>query len=147
MKKTAFVLYLLSALLLCSCEHTVEDLFSAADNQISQDFKTRFPDANINYTSHWNDGTDNIHFTDADGINGIAIYLNGTWIKWVDTRYPLNLNTPLPSSVLIDKEQFETRNPGKEFSALFFMDCPEGQFYRLTFGSELENTTIYSIAD
>ena len=293
------ILYCISALLVsllnCSCEHTIPDILPTKDEHILTDFKTRFPSADIVDISNWSDGKTDICFTDADGLDGVAVYLDGIWMitektfntddflytiprkvartyigtgienedynsdnfyvievsrngldkkqyefncvapfvdgteeidnlqydividedgtlltcshscfnrsiwwydirssidcvrkkygdvpilgavndagsnvlfirdkgiiktvtmkdrgygfEWVDTRYPLNINTALPASVLADKDEYEASHPGQGFYSLSSVDCPEGLFYGLTFGTELTNTTIFSKAE
>ena len=293
------ILYYISALFVsllnCSCEHTIPDILPTTDEHILTDFKTRFPSADIVDISNWSDGKTDICFTDADGLDGVAVYLDGIWMitektfntddflytiprkvartyigtgienedynsdyfyvievsrngldkkqyefncvapfvdgteeidnlqydividedgtlltcshssfnrsiwwydirssidcvrkkygdvpilgavndagsnvlfirdkgiiktvtmkdrgygfEWVDTRYPLNINTVLPASVLADKDEYEASHPGQGFYSLSSVDCPEGLFYGLTFGTELTNTTIFSKAE
>ena len=293
------ILYYISALFVsllnCSCEHTIPDILPTTDEHILTDFKTRFPSADIVDISNWSDGKTDICFTDADGLDGVAVYLDGIWMitektfntdeflytiprkvartyigtgienedynsdnfyvievsrngldkkqyefncvapfvdgteeidnlqydividedgtlltcshscfnrsiwwydirssidcvrkkygdvpilgavndagsnvlfirdkgiiktvtmkdrgygfEWVDTRYPLNINTVLPASVLADKDEFEASHPGEGFYSLSFVERPEGLFYGLTFGTELTNTTIFSKAE
>lgn len=296
MKQFAFiVLFAFAPLLTCSCERNTLDVQPTVDEHVLYDFKTRFPAAQIIDISNQLDGKTDIHFTDKDGYNGTAIYLNGIWMisekafnsddflyaiprevaktyigtgiknedynsdnfyvievsrngidkkqyefsciapfddgskkidnlrynividengtllacshnnfnrsiwwydmrtsincvrnkygnvpilgavndfgdnvmfirdnglvktvvlhdrgfgfQWKETRYPLNKNTVLPESALADKEQYESTHPGQEFYALSFLDCPDGSFYGLTFGTELNNSTIYSIVE
>lgn len=295
MKKIViFVLSVVLMLLSGSCERMVPEGLSHADEQVLRDFRIRYPKAGIAEISNWDEGSTEIHFTDADGLDGVAIYLGETWmitektlyeddflfaiprrvartyvgtgienedyssdysyivevsrngldkkqyefhcvapfadgsqevenlrysiiidedgtllecshssfnrsvwwydirssiacvkskygdvpilgavndagnnvlfirdhgnvktvtmrdngygIEWVDTRYPLDMNTVLPASVLADKEQYEAAHPGQGFYALSSVDRPEGLFYGLTFGTVLTNTTIFSPA-
>lgn len=59
---------------------------------------------------------------------------------------PLDIKTVLPESALAYKKEFEAKYPDKKFYALSSIDCPEGLYYGLTFGTELYKTTIYSKA-
>ena len=78
------ILYYISALFVsllnCSCEHTIPDILPTTDEHILTDFKTRFPSADIVDISNWSDGKTDICFTDADGLDGVAVYLDGIWM-------------------------------------------------------------------
>ena len=95
-----------------------------------------------------NDGGNNVLFIrDHDIIKTVTLRDRGYGYEWQDTRYPLNMNTVLPASVLADRKRYEAEHPEEDFYALSSIDCPEGLFYGLTFGTELTNTTIFSRAD
>ena len=85
------ILYYISALFVsllnCSCEHTIPDILPTTDEHILTDFKTRFPSADIVDISNWSDGKTDICFTDADGLDGVAVYI----------RYPERL----PEHILV----------------------------------------------
>ncbi|MDD7454991.1 MAG: hypothetical protein PUK70_01875 [Bacteroidales bacterium] len=95
-----------------------------------------------------NDGGNNVIFIrDNDIIKTVTTRDKGFGFEWVDTRYPLDINTVLPESTLAYKKEFEAKYPDKKFYALSSVDCPEGLFYCLTFGTEINNATIYSKAE
>ena len=75
MKQFAF-----TALFTFSCERKTLDVQPTADEHVLYDFKTRFPAAKIIDISNQLNGKTDIHFTDADGFNGTAIYLYGIWM-------------------------------------------------------------------
>lgn len=68
----------------------------------------------------------------------------GEWVEWIETRHSLDIDTVLPASVLAAKEEFEAKHPELEYSALAFVENRDGRYYRLTFGIEIENISIYS---
>ena len=81
MKQFAFiVLFAFAPLLTCSCERNTLDVQPTVDEHVLYDFKTRFPAAKIIDISNQLDGKTDIRFTDKDGYNGTAIYLNGIWM-------------------------------------------------------------------
>ena len=95
-----------------------------------------------------NDGGRNVLFIRDNGIvKTVTTKDLGDDFVWTQTSYPLDINTPLPESVLADKERYAAEHPGKPFYALHVVDFPEGHFYGLTFGSELNWTMFYSKAE
>lgn len=95
-----------------------------------------------------NDGGDNVLFIRDKGIvKTVTLWDNGNSFEWKETRYPLSIHTVLPTSVLADKERFEAAHPEQAFYALSSVEFPEGLFYGLTFGTELEYTTLFSKAE
>ena len=95
-----------------------------------------------------NDGGRNVLFIRDNGIvKTVTTKDLGDDFVWTQTSYPLDINTPLPESVLADKERYAAEHPGKPFYALHAVDFPEGHFYGLTFGSELNWTMFYSKAE
>jgi len=100
---------------------------------------------NVHILGAVNDSGDNVLFIrDNDIVKIVVLQDRGFGFRWKETRFPLNKNTVLPKSALADKELYESAHPGQEFYALSFIDCPDGLFYGLTFGTELNNSTIYS---
>ena len=95
-----------------------------------------------------NDAGNNVLFIRDDGIVKTVTTKNrGYGFVWTQTSYPLDINTPLPDSVLADKEKYASAHPDKPFYALSSVEFPEGSFYGLTFGSELNWTMFYSKAE
>ena len=88
MKKIViFVLSVVLMLLSGSCERMVPEGLSHADEQVLRDFRIRYPKAGIVEISNWDEGSTEIHFTDADGLDGVAIYLGETWMITEKTLY------------------------------------------------------------
>ena len=111
-----------------------------------QTVRSKYPNATM--LGAVNDGGSNVLFIRDNGIMKTVTTRNrGDGFTWIDTRYPLDINTPLPASVLATKEEYAAKHPGEPFYALYSVDCPEGHFYGLTFGSELNNTTFFSRAE
>lgn len=88
-----------------------------------------------------------VYIRDNGIVKTVTTHDDGRGFRWENTCFPLNILTALPASVISDKEAFETSHPNQPFYALSTMECPDGIFYGLTFGNELNNTTIYSKAE
>ena len=108
--------------------------------------RNKYPDATM--LGAVNDGGNNVLFIRDNGIVKTVTTKNrGNGFVWTRTSYPLDINTPLPESVLADKEKYAAEHPEKPFYALYAVDFPEGHFFGLTFGSELNWTMFYSEAE
>ena len=100
MKK--IVIFVLSAVLMLlsgSCERMVPEGLSHADEQVLRDFRIRYPKAGIVEISNWDEGSTEIHFTDADGLDGVAIYLGETWMITEKTLYEDDFLFAIPRRV------------------------------------------------
>lgn len=133
---------------LLTCAH---DVFNPSiwwyDITTSMDaVRNKYPGATI--LGAVNDAGNNVLFVRDEGIVKIVTTKNrGDGFVWTSTSYPLDINTPLPESVMADKERYAEKHPDKPFYALSAVDLPEGHFYGLTFGSELNWTMFYSKAE
>lgn len=95
-----------------------------------------------------NDGGQIVVYIQDNGVvKTVTTHDDGSGYRWEETCFPLNILTVLPASVMSDKEAYESSHPNQPFFALSTMECPDGVFYGLTFGDELNNTTIYSKAE
>ena len=91
-----------------------------------------------------NDGGSNVFFIrDNDILKTVTTHKTWTY-EWKDTRYPLPIDTPLPASVLDVKAAYEAENPGTRMYALYHIENPEGTFYGLTYGSEMNYTIVFA---
>ena len=81
MKKfTILISFFVVLSLLFSCERTIPDVLPTTDPHILNDFNTRCPAARLVDISNRDDGKTIILFTDADGLEGVTIYIDGTWM-------------------------------------------------------------------
>ena len=62
---------------------------------------------------------------------------------WVETRYSLPRYAILPGFVRKAIEEGDSRYPERKLFDVFYVESREGEYYGLTFGTELNNSTFY----
>ena len=108
--------------------------------------RARYPEATL--LGAVNDcGNNTLFIRDGGILKKVVTHDRGFGFEWQETTYSLDMDTPLPASVVAEKESYEKAHPGQKFFALSSVERPHGLFYGLTFGEELNNTTIYSKAE
>lgn len=91
-----------------------------------------------------NDGGNNkLFIRDNNILKTITLRDFGNGFEWMETRYPLDVNTSLPEYVIAWQQAYEANHPDDAFRALTHRDTKDGSFYGLTYGTELNNTTFY----
>ena len=89
-------------------------------------------------------GADHVVYIRDNGlIKSVRFYPSWGDYEWVKTRYSLPRLTVLPEFVLKAIEERDTRYPERELFDVFFVECRDGEYYGLTFGTELNNSTFY----
>lgn len=92
-------------------------------------------------------GNNKLFIRDNDIIKTITLRDFGNGFEWMETSYPLDINTTLPAHVIIEQQAYEAEHPDDTFYALSHCDTKEGSFYGLTYGSELNNRTFFVRAE
>lgn len=132
---------------LLSCQHSSYNSTFAWFDMSESIALARDKYADAEFLGAVNDAGSNVLFIRDNGILK-AVTIHRTWTyEWKDTRYPLSLDTPLPASVMDKKAEYESEHPDSKMFALYHVDSPEGTFYGLTFGSELNYATIFAPID
>ena len=96
------------------------------------------------------DGGNNVIFIREDGIlKTVNTHDYGRGYEWVETYYPLDINTALPDHVIAQKEAYEAEHPDSHFYAVWSYEFnnKNGMFYGLTYGTELNNVTFFVQAE
>ena len=132
---------------LLSCHHSSYNSTFAWFDMSESIALARNKYADAEFLGAVNDAGSNVLFIRDNGILK-AVTIHRTWTyEWKDTRYPLSLDTPLPASAMGKKAEYESEHPDSKMFALYHVDSPDGTFYGLTYGSELNYTTVFAPID
>ena len=80
-------------------------------------------------------------------VKTVSFYSYGDEFWWEETRYSLPRLTVLPEHVLKAIEEGDADHPERELYDIVIVECEDGKYYGLTFGTELNNSTFYVEAE
>ena len=86
---------------------------------------------------------DRIVIRDNGIVKTVSFYSYGDAFWWKDTRYSLSRFSVLPEYVLKAIEEGDARFPERKLFDIIFLECEDGRYYGLTFGTELNYSTIF----
>ena len=86
---------------------------------------------------------DRIVIRDKGVVKTVSFYSYDNEFEWTGTRYSLHRLTMFPEYLLKVIEEGDAKHPERKLFDVFIFENQDGKFYGLTFGSELNNSTIY----
>ena len=84
-----------------------------------------------------------VYIRDKGLVKTVKFYPSWGDYAWVETRYSLPRYAILPGFVRKAIEEGDSRYPERKLFDVFYVESREGEYYGLTFGTELNNSTFY----
>ena len=84
-----------------------------------------------------------VYIRDRGLVKSVKFYPSWGDHEWVETRYTLPRYSVFPEFVLKAIGEGDANHPGWPLFDICLVECRDGKYYGLTFGSELNNSTFY----
>ena len=102
-----------------------------------------YPTAEIIGAYNDTGAADRIVIRDNGIVKTVSYYSFGDASWWKETRYSMPRFSVLPEYVLKAIEEGDARFPERKLFDIIILECEDGRYYGLTFGTELNNSTFF----
>lgn len=102
-----------------------------------------YPTAEIIGAYNDTGAADRIVIRDNGIVKTVSFYSFGDASWWKETRYSMPRFSVLPEYVLKAIEEGDARFPERKLFDIIILECEDGRYYGLTFGTELNNSTFF----
>jgi hypothetical protein len=130
---------------LLTCEHGgfCPTIFAYDMDQAIEAVREMYPTAELLGAYNNTGSNDRIVIRDEGIVKTVSFYSYGDEFWWEETRYSLPRLTVLPEHVLKAIDKGDDKNPERKLFNVFIVECKDGKYYGLTFGTELNYSTFY----